>query len=447
LREAWIKVPLLAPKEEVACHHNETSNNTLRVMTYNLLADLYAARDVDQQIMYNHCPTKFLHKERRMPMILYELLVFKPDVICLQEVDASIFTYLFRPCLESQGYQGYYSNKASAQLEGCAMFWSLDCFHRIYDADMHEYYLKDVFKEHKHSYDCWESLNDIDRLLQENAELSRITKEKIGQVLQVAELRLKHPGEDKPERMLVGNTHLFYHPLADHIRTIQAYMVCHQMEMIRHRHGLPPCPLLFCGDLNSGPLSGAVQLLLQRKVGPENHDTWKHLHDYHWEMGDAEFLLEHGYIGNYSNSSGEGPIYEDEAFEDALESFEDEESDSANTEEVVSPPPLIHLPSVFPNLVSGYPDIPEFTNYAVDFAETLDYILISEPSLTAPFGLLPLRAAPVPTTHTMKNFIAMPNENMPSDHLSLLCDLEWKHYSTQAGNSKSFRSSSDHSII
>jgi mRNA deadenylase 3'-5' endonuclease subunit Ccr4 len=415
-------MPLVSPLRD-AWLGDDFPRKHLRVMTYNILADLYASREMDQAVMYNHCPVEYLCLYRRMPMLLYELLAFKPDIICLQEVDCNVYKSLFEPVLESKGYQGFYSNKACAQQqEGCAMFWSLRTFQR--DPLVHQYYLKDLFHEkNNEQLELWESLHDIDRLFEDNCELGRITTEKVGQVLQLAELRLLSRSKNRPERILVGNTHLFYHPLADHIRTIQAYMVCRKMDFERRRNGRP-CPLVFCGDLNSGPLSGAVQLLLQRTVGPENHDTWKHLHDYEWDMGGEDFLLKHGYIGNAIGSGD--PLYEDEAFEDALQCLSDE-SDSECTRSTGSPP-QIRLPPTFPSLVSGYPNIPEFTNFATDFSETLDYILVSEPSLDDRFGLLPYRAAPMPSAAFVKQFLAMPNENMPSDHVSLVCDLEWEHY-------------------
>ena len=46
-----------------------------------------------------------------MPMIISELLSYKADVICLQEVDAAIHNALLAPVLEANGYQGFYSNK------------------------------------------------------------------------------------------------------------------------------------------------------------------------------------------------------------------------------------------------------------------------------------------------------------------------------------------------
>jgi mRNA deadenylase 3'-5' endonuclease subunit Ccr4 len=420
--EALPSLPLIHPMRDAWTIRNRDTapNDELRVLTYNLLADLYASREVDQSVMYNHCPVEFLARRRRMPLLLYEMLAYQPDVICLQEVDASIFSGLFRPCLESQGYQGYYSNKASVQLEGCAMFWSLRRFELVDDSAMQDFALGDLFHKCKSNQLCrWDSLDEIDRLLDSNQELSQVIRKKVGQVLQIAELRLRSTSRSgQPTRIVVGNTHLFYHPLADHIRAMQAWIVCRQMDIVRRRHGAP-CPLLLCGDFNSGPLSGAVHLLLERKVGPEHRDTWKHLRDYEWEMGDQDFLLEHGYIGNDVDTGT--PIFEEEAFEDARQCLDPEDDGLDDLKR-------IRLPPSFPTLVSGYPEIPEFTNFAIDFKETLDYILASKPSETELYGLTPKDAAPTPTTEMMKPYAAMPNEFMPSDHVSLVCDFKWQCY-------------------
>jgi mRNA deadenylase 3'-5' endonuclease subunit Ccr4 len=74
--------------------------------------------------------------------------------------------------------------------------------------------------------------------------------------------------------------------------------------------------------------------------------------------------------------------------------------------------------------------MPEFTNYAIDFAETLDYVLASSPSYGEEFGFDVVSSAPVPTKLEMKEYGAMPNENMPSDHASIACDLTWKKCKT-----------------
>ena len=306
---------------------------------------------------------------------------------------------------------------------GCAMFWSLRYFNE--DAEEEEFALRDLIEVNPAScHGDWDSMEAIHQLLEKNSELRSVTRDKVGQVLQVATLRIRD-SKGKAERLVVGNTHLFYHPMADHIRAIQAYTICRQMDEIRRRNNQStrssPYPLLLCGDLNSDPLSGAVSLLLHRQVKADHFETWKNLNEYSWDKGEQGFLIEHGFVGNEPGSTKD-PAYVDESFRDACEDLTDSDIDWP------SRPPDIRLPRCFPNLTSGYPEMPEFTNYAVDFAETLDYILVSEAAPGEEFGFEVCDSAPLPSTSIMQKYVAMPNEYMPSDHVSILCDLKWKRH-------------------
>jgi len=64
-------------------------------------------------------------------MILHELLEYKADVLCLQEVDVMIFDTFLRPSLGVMGYRGYFGKKMSLQKEGCAIFWSAYKFQHV----------------------------------------------------------------------------------------------------------------------------------------------------------------------------------------------------------------------------------------------------------------------------------------------------------------------------
>ena len=440
-------MPIVSPiRDDWTQHRSASERDDLRVLTYNILADLYTSRDVDQHLMYAHCDLSHLIRWRRMPMLIYEILSYEADVICLQEVDATIYDTLLRPVLENKGYQGFYSNKASTQQEGCAMFWSTSCFEVVHEWNLKTISIRDLFAEHEDQLPDdnfgpsnngevetkqlgkWNSMDEILDLLGKHDELRRIAREKTGQILQVATLTLKNPkdGPKQPNKIILANTHLFYHPMADHIRAMQTYVVCKKIDEVRRQDGSDPYPLVFCGDLNSDPLSGAVQLLFTRSVLP-HHDTWKHLHDYRWEMGDSSWMLEHGLIGNECDPE-EDPLYAEETFEEAHEESLADES----VAEAFHPPPIV-LPASFPNLVSGCPDMPEFTNYAVDFVETLDYVLASETSEHERYGFRPKKAAPMPNAEEISRYVAMPNEFMPSDHVSVVCDLEWTTNETSPG--------------
>jgi 2',5'-phosphodiesterase len=353
-------------------------------------------------------------------MIVAEILAYDTDIICLQEVDGSIYDSLLRPVFEAMGYQGYYTNKISIQKEGCAMFWSLARFEAADESHMNSFGIRDLFTSGEMSN--WD-MTGIHQLLSKKDELRQVALEKTGQVLQIATLKPKYISDDEhlPERMVLANTHLFYHPMADHVRALQAYVVARKIDQVRCSTGSFHAPFILCGDLNSDPLSGAAQLLLTRCVRPEHRDCWKNLNTYKWEMGESEYLIEHQYVGNRPDHTD--LVYEEEAFQTAhgdLESLHE-----INNHDDDTTPPIIQLPDTFPTIISGCREIPIFTNYAVDFKETLDYALASTIAKGEPYGFISKNCALMPSVEEVASYIAMPNECMPSDHVAILCDFEW----------------------
>ncbi len=359
------------------------STMTLRVVTYNILADQNLSRDVDKHDdadrVYSHCRKEHLVKWRRHPLIIHEILEYRPDVIALQEVDTDIYTDLFRPVLKAKGYEGFFSQKGvdanSGVREGCAMFWSLDAFESVRPVDMHTHSFREMIQE----FTCeeamrtsqWKSLKHMSELLDKHDKLKRIMLDKLGHILQTVVLTQRQSGE----KLVVGNTHLFYHPMASHVRCLKTLIACRQLEILHRENQL--CPIIFCGDLNSHPESGVMKLLLNRYLNANNGMTWKHLCVYEWEEGEGS------------------EVHHD------VEAID------------------LEFPPSFPNLKSGYPIPPDFTHYIEAFSGTLDYILITNNFEVEKTGA-------TPTRDVVKKYVAMPNECMPSDHVSLVCDLKWR---------------------
>lgn len=235
--QALPKMPIMELRNEWSSRDTTTTNN-LRVVTYNILADLYAGREIDQtHHMYGHCGLECLARQKRMPMIVAELLSYHADVICLQEVDFHIYESLLRPVLEACGYQGFFSNKISSNQEGCAMFWSTNEFEVAKDDDMRSFPIRSLLakeegdlssvcsdiglsRQSTHYYDAkantkdleldrWESINDVHTLFENHDEIRKIFREKVGQIVQVVRLRPRQSSQcPKPESILVANTHL-----------------------------------------------------------------------------------------------------------------------------------------------------------------------------------------------------------------------------------------------
>jgi len=241
--------------------------------------------------------------------------------------------------------------------------------------------------------------------------LQETVQKTLGHVLQLVTLTLKKApnhgntidASQRPPKLVVANTHLFFHNWAGHIRVMQLLVSCHKLDLYRRtQDGGKKYPFVFCGDFNSAVVSGGVRLLLQRSVPPTHGRTWKHLHSFQWRKEEQEEKQDDGAASSPS-SNMTVPISNDK----------------------LQSPPTLALPDTFPTLCSGYRDLPPFTHYIQGFVGTLDYILASESSSEEPFGFRPKRWAPMPSARQVKQYVALPNEGMPSDHLCLVCDLEY----------------------
>ena len=64
---------------------------------------------------------------------------------------------------------------------------------------------------------------------------------------------------------------------------------------------------------------------------------------------------------------------------------------------------------------------PDYTNFVSAFHGCLDYIYIDSDELEVS------KVIPLPDHEDILKYTALPNEAFPSDHLALVCDVNWKH--------------------
>jgi mRNA deadenylase 3'-5' endonuclease subunit Ccr4 len=353
-----------------------------RFLTYNILADQNAFSMIDGSPYYPYVSEEILDKRRRLPLVLHEIISYDADIVCLQEVDADVFDSLLLPTFQSLGYQGYYSGKVkNGTREGCATFWSLKIFLPTEKNDQHTYSIRDLVSivdaDTSDDGDRPESDEKIATLLRDSPELRHILTERLGHVFQLVPLRPRDvsAASTAPPVCWVVNTHLFYHPLASHIRLLQAYLLSRQVGKILHTQ---PGALIVTGDFNSSLRNAAAKLLMDRSV-PENfRDIKDHLNRYKWEKGISGVV-------------------------------EEEERSPRDF-------PSVQLLDDFPILHSAIVPEPEFTHCVVGFMGSLDHILVSEQFQCVCY-------APMPTKADVTTDVAMPSSGSPSDHVCLVCDF------------------------
>ncbi|XP_036933933.1 nocturnin [Acanthopagrus latus] len=115
---------LVYPNGMAPCHHMRSP--PIRVMQWNILAQALG----EGKDGFVRCPLDALKWQERKYLILEEILTYRPDIVCLQEVDHYYDT--FQPIMASLGYQGSFMAKPWSPCldveqnngpDGCALFY------------------------------------------------------------------------------------------------------------------------------------------------------------------------------------------------------------------------------------------------------------------------------------------------------------------------------------
>lgn len=356
---------------------SESPSQTLRILSYNILADQNAfSMDNPGTPYFSWTTPELMDRARRMPLLLHEILAYHADLICLQEVDELVYETLLRPVLNYYNYQGYFSMKqTSGTREGCAMFFSLNKFQSSPPEHLKTFRISPLLSDIVAGTNIapgWEdSVKPIAKLFEERNNLQE-TIDNLAHVVQVAKLRLLNGNP-----VLMANTHLFFHPNADHIRVMQCFAIAHQLA-IEQDGGTP---FVLAGDFNTD-LDDCAALLVDRLTPRNYRDCQRCLNTFQWK------------------------------------------EDGSDCDEESYPKidfPELFLPDSFPTIVSGHQDHPEFTHFVVEYKATIDHILLSLSTTQA--ELKTLRQAPLPTLAQATRYTAMPSPCFPSDHCSVLVDV------------------------
>ncbi|XP_061880361.1 CCR4-NOT transcription complex subunit 6-like isoform X2 [Entelurus aequoreus] len=347
------------------------STAAFTVMCYNVLCDKYATRQ-----LYGYCPTWALTWEYRKKGIMEEINNCDADIISLQEVETEQYYSLFLETLKERGYDGYFCPKSRAKLvseqerkhvDGCAVFFKTEKFSLV----------------QKHTVE----FNQVAMANCEGSEvmLNRVmTKDNIGVAVLLQLNNHLFSGGVKAERqlLLVANAHMHWDPEYSDVKLIQTMMFLSELKSIAEGAsasmdgGSPTSdpaaiPIVLCADLNSLPDSGVVEYLSNGGVA-DNHKDFK-------ELRYSECL------SNFSCDANNGSI---------THSFQ--------------------LKSAYQGGVMPY------TNYTHDFKGVIDYIFFTRTRMSV-LGLL----GPLDASWLADNKISgCPHPHVPSDHFSLLAQLE-----------------------
>ncbi|SCW03282.1 LAFE_0G07008g1_1 [Lachancea fermentati] len=224
-------------------NQNETGGGfTFTIMTYNCLAQALIRRKL--------FPTSgnALKWFKRSQVLLNEFKHYNADLHCLQEIDYIQYQSFWKGEFNKLGYDSQY-HRSGTKNHGIAIVWKHDLFTMVD-----------------------KMLIDYDKEASGNIE-PRTTTTNVGLVLALKfsnKVLEKFPHSNK-SGIIIGTSHLFWHPFGTFERTRQCYVLLNKMKEFSHRvkllqgadtHWYP----FFCGDFNSQPFDAPYLSMTSKPV-------------------------------------------------------------------------------------------------------------------------------------------------------------------------------------
>lgn len=201
---------------------------TFKLISYNILGD---GPNLALSPHHDYCPLKFREfLEYRLPKLFDELIRYRADIICLQEVQLGHFNTSMRAKFDEMGYDCVlmreFANQAKRELDditGNAILVKRKKFTILNSS-------AELFRD----------------LLDPTRHAGRLKKKLLSLDDGVMYVHLRDNNTEK--ELVVGNTHLHYDPKYPHVKACQAEIA---LSCLGKFSGGFQLPLVFAGDFNS----------------------------------------------------------------------------------------------------------------------------------------------------------------------------------------------------
>lgn len=371
--------PPLPPKRQMlASIHEERPTPRLRqvgvfrVLTYNVLSEIYATRQ-----MFPYCPVWALTWSFRRELLQREIQAYNADIICLQEVQGDHYKSFFYPMMAEWGYEGWYLQKTresmglEGKVDGCAFFYKRNRFimkeqYPLKFNDIANEYVAAAINEFEMTYPTATMAHRESFHASMNRMRTRLLRDNVAQivVLEVIPSNVEVSRKQTGPLLCVTNVHLFSNTKFPDVKLWQSVALVKQIERVALSRRLP---IILCGDFNSEPISAVYEFMMQNHVSLD-----------HPELQQPTDL--------FSN---------------------------------MDPDHHIGFGSAYASVFGAEPG---YTNYTGHYTGVLDYVWYT-PELLTPFAGLKVHSPAVLEGYSKT---ALPNCQFPSDHVLLCLDFCFK---------------------
>ncbi|CDH51607.1 ngl2p [Lichtheimia corymbifera JMRC:FSU:9682] len=340
------------------------------VMTFNILGQCLVKRELFPD------SGEMLKWKTRRNMIAAEISMYKPDLMCLQEVDQ--YDTFYKPLLEKLGYKAEHFTHPKKK-HGCLIGYNATLF------EMVNYTTVDY---------------DSDKL----CPPTWIT----GNIAQIMALKhLEHPGLG----IVLGNTHMYWRPNATYERLRQTAIYTERlMEFKNTLDSSTEWVPIVIGDFNTGPTDPGHAAVTSTEL-PQKEE--KELEES--RLNPGSFMEQEEESSNVAGQEqGEEAPIEPNKTMPTCDLVQVLKKYTPRWHSVYSC--YGELDSAMSYSASGEP---KFTNYTVAYKGTLDYILIRDQEDTVSATeilMLPPEESVMPS---------LPNRNFGSDHMCLVAKFDF----------------------
>lgn len=233
------------------------SNDPVRVITWNVLADCYSRGQIRHQQPKEDSSTAAtpdpLSWSYRRELISHCLETIQADIYCLQEVDH--YHDFYSPFFRSHhhhSYESIYLQRPAGKKDGCLIAFSSTKFH-LEDKE-------EIDLDRLSCLDVEERFVSRSKFAKQNVALFLLlTTTTMKKCEEGEEKGIKEEKQQKKRKVIIATCHLHWNPNLPEVKFAQAQLILEELTRFRARHSLSsssgedPIPVILTGDFNSMP--------------------------------------------------------------------------------------------------------------------------------------------------------------------------------------------------